>query len=340
MHDFYNGKRVVVTGGASFIGSHLVERLQEFGASVAVIDNFSSGKRQNLAPGTDLVVGDLQDIRIANEVLGDAQIVFHLAAVHGGRGFIETKQQKMLANFAIDNNVFSSSKNAQVIVHASSACAYPIELQASESGRGLLREGHVDFLSPDGTFPDGVYGWTKLIGEMQLESTVSATGQFGRSARIFTAYGERENESHAVVALIAKALLGMDPFSIWGTGAQTRNFTYVSDTVHGLLLLGSDATGQRFEAVNIGTSKHTSVNELVEVIFEELQWSPSEVLRDTSKPTGVSNRASDNARIIEKFGWEPSTDVREGLRKTIEWYRSKADRPSSLDELNSLLMSR
>lgn len=340
MEDSYRGKAVVVTGGASFIGSHLVGRLHDLGASVTVIDDFSSGQRQNLQAGTDVVVGDLQDIRVAKETLRHADIVFHLAAVHGGRGFIETKQQKMLANFAIDSNVFSSAKNAQVIVHASSACAYPIELQALESGRGLLRESHVDFQSPDGTFPDGVYGWTKLIGEMQLESTVSSTGQIGRSARIFTAYGERENESHAVVALIAKALLGMDPFSIWGTGEQTRNFTYVSDTVHGLLLLGSDAVGQRFEAVNIGTSKHTSVNQLVESIFEELQWRPKEVLREISKPTGVSNRASDNARIIEKFGWEPTTDVREGLRKTIEWYRSKPDRPSNLDELNSLLMSR
>lgn len=340
MQDFYRGKSVVVTGGASFIGSHLVDRLQHFGAHVKVVDDFSSGKKENLDPATEILIGDLRDINFARSAVSSADIVFHLAAVHGGRGFIETKQRAMLSNFAIDNNVFSSSESARMIVHASSACAYPIQLQESESNRGLLREDSVNLSTPAGTFPDGIYGWTKLMGEMQLETTVRGSGKFGRSARIFTAYGERENESHAVIALIAKALLGMEPFSIWGSGEQTRNFTYVGDTVHGLLLLGSDESGNEFEALNIGTSLHTTVNELVDEIFSILGWFPNDVHRDLTKPSGVASRASDNSLIVKKFEWEPKVSVRDGLKKTIEWYQTLEFRPISLEELDKKLLSR
>jgi UDP-glucose 4-epimerase len=340
MEEFYRGKKVAVTGGASFIGSHLVDRLQDFGANVTVLDDLSSGRRENLRPGTELIEADLVDIHIARENLSGADIVFHLAAVHGGRGFIETKQRAMLANMAIDNNIFTSSKDASMIVHASSACAYPTNLQDSETDRGFLREESVDLNTPAGTFPDGVYGWTKLMGEMQLETIVKGSDRFGRSARIFTAYGERENESHAVIALIAKALLGMDPYSIWGSGEQTRNFTYVGDTVHGLLLLGSDVSGENFQALNIGTSVHTTVNDLVSEIFNLIGWQPAEIHRDLTKPAGVGSRASDNSLLLSKFGWQPEVSVREGLEKTISWYQSKTDKPNSLSELQDILMSR
>ena len=340
VESYYKGKSVAVTGGASFIGSHLVDRLQDFGANVKVVDDLSSGKRENLRSDTELIVGDLRDVNLAKSTLSESEVVFHLAAVHGGRGFIETKQRAMLANMAIDNNVFSSAIEAQMIVHASSACAYPTHLQASESSRGLLVESSVDLETPEGTFPDGVYGWTKLMGEMQLETTVKGTGRYGRSARIFTAYGERENESHAVIALIAKAILKMEPFSIWGSGNQTRNFTYVADTVHGLLLLGSDMRNEEFKAFNIGTSEHKTVNDLVAEIFQILEWEPNEIHRDLSKPTGVGSRASDNSQLMEKFLWEPKVSTYEGLEKTIEWYTSMRSRPHTLDELELLLMSR
>src|SRR5205807_6332468 len=114
---------------------------------------------------------------------------------------------------------------------------------------------------PGQAFADGAYGWTKLMGEYQLAQFVLQHRFKGASARIFTAYGERENESHAAIALIAKALLRIDPYPIWGDGLQTRNFTYVQDTVEGLLRLGALDDDEPFRAVNVGSSTHNTVLE-------------------------------------------------------------------------------
>jgi nucleoside-diphosphate-sugar epimerase len=341
---FYKSKRVVVTGGASFIGSNLVDLLISFGANVAIIDNFSSGKKANIREHSHLEIfeGDLRDWTLAKESLQGAEVVFHLAAVHGGRGFIETYKRDMLANFAIDNNVFSAaiSNNVLSIVHASSACAYPIDLQESETELNLLSEHFGSMKKSETCFADGVYGWTKLIGEYQLENHVLGTGTKGRSARIFTAYGDRENESHAAIALIAKALLKADPYPIWGSGQQTRNFTYVSDTVTGLLFLGSDSRDIAFDVFNIGTSNHVKVIDFVNQIFSEVNWSPQKLDLQLDKPVGVASRASENTKIREVFGWEPTIAISEGIARTISWYRDSGLLPKSLVDLEERLMAR
>lgn len=340
----FAGTSAIVTGGASFIGSHLVDALLGLGAHVRVIDDFSSGKRSNLAhhPKLATVEGDLRDREFAQSAMLESDYVFHLAAIHGGRGFIETQQREILANLAIDNNVFSSSLDAGVgtIVHASSACAYPTGLQDSEDIRLLLAEDQAGMDAPEKCFPDGVYGWIKLLGEYQLETAVGGSGVKGRSARIFTAYGERENESHAAMALMAKALLGMDPYPIWGNGQQTRNFTYVADTVHGLLLLGSDQDSNEFDVYNVGTSDHVRVIDFVKAIFDQLGWKPATTDFQLDRPVGVSSRASDNRKIEGRFGWSPSVSIQRGVELTLAWYSDQADRPKSVAELETLLLAR
>jgi len=340
----YKGKSVVVTGGASFIGSHLVDELVSFGAKVKVIDDLSSGVKSNLKDSIkdiDFVEFDLRNRDKENELFKNAEIVFHLAAIHGGRGFIETQQRAMLDNFNIDTNVFTSSVDNKVkmIVHASSACAYPITLQSLENNRNLLNESQANLDSQGGAFPDGVYGWTKLMGEYQLE-TLSNPQTKGRSARIFTAYGERENLSHAAIALIAKSVLKIDPFPVWGNGKQTRNFTHVSDTVKGLLYLGSDERDLEFDVFNIGMSTHFTVNEFIEEIHSQLDWHPSKWDFQLDKPAGVASRASDNTKIREVFGWEPNVGISEGIKKTISWYLSNDDNPKTVQELEVKLNSR
>ena len=283
----------------------------------------------------DLVESDGRD-----PLFTGADALFHLAAIHGGRGFIDTHPSEMLANLAIDHGVFQAARSARVprVVHASSACVYPTTLQAEELDRGLLREQAAGFEEQGAAYPDGVYGWTKLIGELQLQHLDGNAEARFRSARIFTAYGERENEFHAVVALIAKTLLRLDPFPIWGSGDQTRNFTYVSDTVAGLLGLGADTVPTQYLAVNVGTPVHTRVIDLVEAIFEILDWRPDEFLFDTSKPVGVASRAADNTLIRAVLGWEPSVSVQEGLARTVAWYESWPGRITSAEDLESRLM--
>jgi nucleoside-diphosphate-sugar epimerase len=344
MQSVYRNSNVVVTGGASFIGSHLVDTLVELGAHVLVLDDLSSGKLEfvNKSSQVNFVETDLRYRDSAEENLTGVDIVFQLAAIHGGRGFIETFKKELLANLTIDNNVFAASAKNDVknIVHASSACAYPIDLQNSELELNQLAEYHGSMNSSETCFADGVYGWTKLIGEYQLENLVNGTKTKGRSARIFTAYGERENESHAAIALMAKALLGADPYPIWGSGQQTRNFTYVADTVSGLLLLGSDERDIDFDVFNIGTSDHIRVIDFVKQIFAETGWEPKDFDLQLDKPVGVASRASDNSKIRNVFGWEPTVSISEGIGRTVDWYKNSANMPTSLTQLEERLMAR
>jgi len=348
MESTYRNSQVIVTGGASFIGSHLVDRLVDLNANVTVIDNLSSGKLENLRPppGIEFIHLDLRNnlfdvIKVFQSK--KPRIVFHLAAVHGGRGFIEKFPQQMLSNLALDNNVLTASFSSEVdmVIHASSACSYPTNLQSSSLTLNLLNEGQAGFDKAGHAYPDGVYGWVKLIGELQLATLASKSDYTrGRSARIFTAYGPRENESHAAIALIAKSLLQVDPFPIWGDGNQTRNFTFVDDTVKGLLLLGADRRQDPYDVVNIGSSMHVRVLDFIHEIHDVIGWSPKEFDFQTDKPVGVASRASDNDKITKLFNWEPSTAIRSGIERTLAWYSKKLDRPQTVAELEDLLLAR
>ncbi len=175
------------------------------------------------------------------------------------------------------------------------------------------------------------------MGELQLRAFCKQRGISGIACRIFTAYGERENESHAVIALIAKAAMRLDPFPIWGDGQQTRNFTYVRDTVTGMALAGAALEG--FEVVNVGTAMHHTIMELLEEIFRVMGWRPTAIDRQLDKPVGVKSRAADVTRCRERLGWEPSWSLREGVESTAKWYleaASKHDAPT----FTRLLMER
>jgi UDP-glucose 4-epimerase len=248
----------------------------------------------------------------------------------------------MMVNLAIDNNVFTAAHKANVgtIVHASSACAYPVASQEDHNDKGLLEESMSGFDKPEQSFPDGAYGWVKLMGELQLKNLAESSKVIGKSARIFTAYGERENESHAAVALIAKSLLKMDPFPIWGSGLQTRNFTYVSDTVSGLLHLGADQRDIPYDVFNIGTRTHNTVLEFLDVVFEAVGWHPSVIDKQMDQPMGVGNRASNNDKFQNVFGWEPTVNLTYGVAQTLAWYESWKGRSKSVTELESRLVSR
>ncbi len=138
------------------------------------------------------------------------------------------------------------------------------------------------------------------------------------SCRLFTAYGERENETHAVIALIAKAFIKMDPYEIWGDGEQDRNFTYVGDIADGMI-----RAAERIEdasAINIGTVEHIKIIDSAKMIFAESGFTPKSLNFDLSKPVGVFSRAADLTRTRRVLNWEPSTSFQEGLRRTMAWY--------------------
>lgn len=335
----WNDTRVLVTGGASFIGSHLVEDLVERDAVVTVADDFSSGRRENLAGVSNIEVidGDLRDRQFADRATAGMDTVFHLAADHGGRGYISNYPANCATNMALDNTVFEAAAKNGVgrVCFASSACTYPTDIQQD---RRRLHERMVSFEERGGAYADETYGWAKLMGELSLQAFHEQYGIDASIVRIFTAYGPRENETHAIIALLAKAYAGQDPYQIWGDGEQTRNFTYVKDITKALRLAArhvSDAT-----PVNAGIADYISINEAVEQIFEQLNWEPAKLDYLTEKPVGVRHRAADTTRAHDLLGWESTYSLSEGLAETIDWYTSHRDRQTVEQNLETLLHER
>jgi UDP-glucose 4-epimerase len=339
---FWKDLPVAVTGGASFIGSHLVDKLCRLGAVVTVVDNLSSGTADNLkeSPSARLINCDLEYAPISElrSVFKGNQLVFHLAAVHGGRGFIDTHPADVCSNFAIDHRVLDVAHaiGVEKVVYASSACVYPPSLQDKYESEYLLREEDSNaFRLKESLSADLEYGWAKLMCEVQLNSFIKQYGMRGCSLRFVTAYGERENETHAIVALIHKANERMNPFEIWGTGEQSRDFTYVSDIVDGTILAAEkidDGT-----PINLGTGRRFKLVEVTNMIFDLMDFHPRiEFNRD--RPTGVVNRALDITRADRLLGWKPKVSLEEGLRRTISWYTETHPRKGRVEE--RLLMER
>ncbi|WP_276271750.1 NAD-dependent epimerase/dehydratase family protein [Haloarcula litorea] len=338
--DDWRGEHVLVTGGASFIGSHLVEDLVAAGADVRVADDFSSGTEANLTAVRDeieVVDVDLKEKRDALDATAGIDTVFHLAADHGGRGYISNYPANCATNMALDNIVFESAveNGVERISFASSACTYPTDIQQD---RKRLREDMVSFDERGGAYADETYGWAKLMGERSLMAFEEQYDIDASIVRVFTAYGPRENETHAIVALLAKAYAGQDPFRIWGDGEQTRNFTYVRDITRALRLAAENVTDAT--PVNAGTAEFISINEVADAIFEELNWEPAERDYMTDKPVGVRHRAADPSRARELLDFEPEYSLQEGIAATVDWYTENRSREYVRDNLETLLHER
>jgi nucleoside-diphosphate-sugar epimerase len=349
----WKNRNVLVTGGASFISSHLVDSLLAKGAVVKVADDFSSGKLSNLEyhlkeissnvwKSGDLSVfkGDLKEGSFTRSAMKDVDTVFHLAALHGGRGYIDTHPAQCCTNMILDQLVFAEAHKAGVerVCFASSACVYPSYLQEETGSSYLLKEEDADPFVRDKAFADLEYGWAKLMGEMALKAYHRQYGMKTSAVRIFTAYGPRENETHAIIALIAKAFVRMDPYSIWGTGEQDRNFTYVQDIVDAMILAAEKI--EDGSPVNAGRDDRITINQAAELVFDIVGWRPRRVRHDLSKPQGVASRAADLTKTRRVLEWEPKVSYAEGFKKTIEWYFANKDEKKVRANLDKLLMER
>ena len=349
----WKNKKVLVTGGASFISSHLVDSLLKKGAIVKVADDFSSGKLDNLeyplersgsgvwASGNLSVwKGDLKEKSFTKQMMKDIDTVFHLAALHGGRGYIHTHPAECCTNMILDQLVFEEAYRAGVdrICFASSACVYPSYLQEETGSSYLLKEEDANPFVRDKAFADLEYGWAKLMAEMALNAYHRQYGMKTSSVRIFTAYGPRENETHAIIALIAKAFIRKDPYVIWGTGEQDRNFTYVQDIVDAMIVAAEKI--EDGSPVNAGRDDRITINEAAELIFDIVGWRPKRIKHDLSKPQGVASRAADLTRARRLLGWEPRVSYREGFKKTVEWYFANKNEKDVKANLDRLLMER
>ena len=332
--------KTLVTGGASFIGSHLVDALLERGADVRVVDDLSSGKLDNIkghiASGkVEFIQADLRDSDVARQAVDGIQIVFHLAATHGGRGFVDLHQAECATNLALDGILFMAARQAGVekLVYASSGCVYPNHLQTNPDEILYLTE---DMVGPPYD-ADNIYGWAKLMAEMTLRAYYKDYGFKSASCRYFTVYGERGVENHAVMAMTARAFIGQNPFVVWGTGEQILNWTHVSDIVRGTILAAEKIDDG--SAVNLGTMERTRVMDAVREVLRYTGHN-AEIELHPEMPTGPYNRVADNTLARKLLGWEPQLKFVDGLHRTIDWYFSVKDRDQVRTILDRMLTER
>jgi nucleoside-diphosphate-sugar epimerase len=343
-------KKVLVTGAAGFIGHHLIDKLLSKSAIVTGIDKMHYGgnilwdtklktymniwKKHGFKPknteyddgATPLIVMDLEKDREKLEnLINGFDIVFHLSAVFGGRGFVDTRQAECCAGFAINHNVIAASYNAGVkhLNFASSACVYPIKLQ--EIGSNPLKEEDSLSIGDGWESSDNTYGWVKLMAELELKAYYEQFGFNSSVCRYLTVYGPQEyDESHAIATLIRKALRKDEPYVVWGTGEQERGFTYVDDIVDGSILCAEKIKDAL--PLNLGWSKKYKIKDVVNIILELTGHQPKKLVYDISKPEGPKSRSLDVQKAKRLLNWEPKIDIREGLVKTINWAKEAYSR--------------
>jgi nucleoside-diphosphate-sugar epimerase len=336
----WSGRRVLVTGGTSFIGSNVVDQLVDRGAKVRIVDDLTSGRLENvqghLSKGSvEFLHADLREPGVTRLAMQGVQTVFHLAADHGGRGYVDLHQAGPASNFFLDGLIFAEAVKAGVekVVFASSGCVYPNFLQSDTKKEVYLTEE----LTQGPNDADNTYGWAKLMGEFTLQAYAREGKLKSASCRYFTVYGPRGVENHAVIAMIARAFVGQNPFEVWGDGTQIRNWTYIDDIVSGTLLAGEkidDGT-----PVNLGTMERVRVLDAANMVLEFTGHKAEiKLLRDM--PTGPLNRVADNARAKKLLSWEPQVMFRDGLRRTIDWYYRTKDRVQVKSTLDRMLTER
>jgi nucleoside-diphosphate-sugar epimerase len=337
----WSERRILVTGGASFISSHLIDLLETRGArTIRVVDDLSSGHLQNIQRHLDSGLvefheADLLTPGVAEQMVRGVDTIFHLAAIHGGRGYVDLHQALCSQNVALDGILVKAAyeEGIEKFVFASSGCVYPNFIQQDVSKELYLTE---EMVGPPYD-ADNMYGWAKLMTEMTLKAYHKDFGMKSASCRFFTVYGERGVENHAVIAMIARAFIGQDPFEVWGDGTQVRNWTYVGDIVSGMLLAAEkidDGT-----AVNLGTMERTRV---IDAVKEVLRYTgrKAQIKLRPDMPTGPLNRVASNDLARQLLGWTPQVKFIDGLHRTIDWYFKTKDPVKVRGYLDRMLTGR
>jgi nucleoside-diphosphate-sugar epimerase len=312
---------ILVTGGAGFIGSAVVRRLRADGLPVRVVDDLSKGKASNVPEGCEQLTGDLTDPDVARAAFRDVDVCFHLAAKIGGIAYFH----RYPADILHENNLMLSS----VFRSATDVGAKVVYVSSS-----MVFERTTEFPTPEDAIdrspsPFSAYGFSKLIGEWYCRAFHEQHGTPYAIARPFNAYGPGElpedepGLAHVIPDLIRKILDGGRTIEIFGDGRQVRSFTYVDDVADAIVTIGfhPDAVSEDF---NIGTGVETSVRELLDMLLELCEEGARDVVSRDPLPVDVERRVPDVTKIRTRLGWDARVPLEEGLRRTVDWYRSVA----------------
>jgi len=316
MKDYFSGKRVTVTGGVGFLGNHIVDRLKKMGAQV-----FIPRKAQY----------DFTDLRKCNQWLKDypSDVVIHCAAFYGGIWINQLYPARIYyENLVMGAHLMEAARLAEVkkFIGIGTACSYPGYLE------GELAEDNLWDGIPHETVRN--YGLTKKMMAIQGWAYKKQYDFDSIHLILTNLYGPRDtynpDRSHVVAALIRKWVEAKmnreEQVEVWGTGRPIREFMYVDDAAEAILL--ATALYDDTEPLNIGSGIGTSIRELAETIHEITQFE-GEMVWNTEKPDGQMKKILDVSRMKSMLNWEPSTSLREGLRKTIDWYMANKEAADS-----------
>lgn len=335
---FWLRKKVAIAGGASFIASHTIEELLKADAVIWTVDDYSSGKRENIPQGVAQLEADLRDPHQAYNALAGAEVVLDFSSVHGGRGFVGTNHEVAISdNLAINVNVLRAAvaQGVERYFFASSGCVYDTRRQMNEREILYISESWDNHDSS--MYPDGMYGLTKATHERVVRAYHKDGLIKAAICRFFTVFGRRMKENHFILASIAKSFIKQDPYFVWGTGREVRNFTPVQNTVQGLILATEKANG---EIYNIGLEQRITIDHALEGIWSLMGWHPQEVIYLPDKPVGIRNRVSDCTKARTELGWNPKVSFAEGLEDTINWYVSTHNEKDVRETLERKLTER
>jgi GDP-D-mannose 3',5'-epimerase len=322
----------VVAGAGGFIGGHLVAKLREQGHHVRAVDIKPFDDWYQHFDDLESVVADLQLKESCDRVCAGAEVVYQLAADMGGMGFIENNKALCMLSVLTNTHMLQAARDAGVrrFFYSSSACVYNADKQTDANVVALKEEDAYPAMPEDG------YGWEKLFSERMCRHFREDFGLETRTARYHNVYGPhgtweggREKAPAAICRKVIEAQLdGTYTVDVWGTGTQTRSFTYIDDCVYGTQrILESDV----LEPMNLGSSELVTINGLVDIV-EDIAGIKVRRTHDLSAPKGVNGRNSDNSMIQQRLGWEPSIRLRDGMERTYRWiydsYSRKYGRPS------------
>ncbi len=307
----------LVTGGAGFIGSHLVTRLVELGHAVRVLDNFSTGKRENLAAvrhRVDLVEGDLCNPDDCRRACQDVEIVFHEAAIPSVPVSVAQPQRSHDANINGTFHLLSAARDAKCrrVVYAASSSAY---------GNTAVSPKHEE-LRP---VPLSPYAVQKLTGELYCRAFSECFGLQTLSIRYFNVFGPRQDprsQYAAAIPAFVTAILRGEPPTVYGDGEQTRDFTFVDNVVHGNLLAAQVARTDG-QVVNVACGECVSVNQVIARINQLLGTNVTPRYAE-SRPGDVRHSTADIQLAERILGFQPQVSFDEGLRRAIAYYQSLA----------------
>jgi nucleoside-diphosphate-sugar epimerase len=312
--------KILVAGAGGFIGGWLTRDLLNNGFNnIVAVDIKDTANWYQIFNTVDNRVLDLRDTQNCIEVMNEVKVVYNLAADMGGMGFIENNKALCMLSVLINTNLINISKNQNVKKYffASSACVYNQSLQSDAHNLGLKE---VDAYPAD---PEDGYGWEKLFSERMCNHYYEDFGIEVRVGRFHNVYGPhgtfdggREKAPAAICRKVAQAVLSGDHnIEVWGDGEQTRSFTYIDDTIHGINLL---MNGDYALPVNIGSSEEVSINQLIDIV-EGIAGIKVKRKYLLEAPKGVRGRNSDNTLIKDIYNWAPSITLKDGLTKTYSW---------------------